>query len=343
MGSKKTAKEGITIVGGRPMHRAVDASLLPQGVEQVLTVAALDHRFREAVSRDPVAAAASKGIALDEVEAGLLRSVSPENLARMAERLVIPKSPGRRRFIKAVSASIVAMVTGKAVMLCSGCTGADSWVPDGGGEPEQKWMELAGHTCYVYLPATVVDYPGEPAPVMVALHGEAETCLSSVQRWNVAADSFGFSLIAVNWTEDAPTPQAKEELVADLDDIVAAFGDTYAVGGVFLSSRGASTPMAFSAGYLVQDHRWGAVAFLGGAPEGDWVNDADTLLQGLNESPPALYYVMGEQDADFGQATAFTGALSGKGVTVHKDQRAGSTADAVLNFSDIFQWLKDNA
>ena len=148
---------GVTIVGGRPMHRAVAAEELPQGVEQVLTIAALDHEFRESVGRDPVAAAAAKGIALDAVEAGLLRSAPPAQLAAMAERMVIPRDIGRRQFVKAVSASVVALVTGKAMMLCSGCTGADSsWGrPDAPGTAEQKWISLAGHTCYVYVPAAV--------------------------------------------------------------------------------------------------------------------------------------------------------------------------------------------
>ncbi|HQB43316.1 MAG TPA: Os1348 family NHLP clan protein, partial [Polyangiaceae bacterium] len=83
MGIKAGSPNGITIVGGRPMHRAVQATELPQGVEQVLTIAALDPVFRAQVARDPISAAAAKGIRLDPVEAALLQSMPAQRLAAM--------------------------------------------------------------------------------------------------------------------------------------------------------------------------------------------------------------------------------------------------------------------
>jgi hypothetical protein len=183
--------QGIpTIVGGRPMRRAVEVGDLPQGVERVLTLAALNHRFRADLLRDPIGAAASRGIALDPMEAALLGAARPDQLGAMADALIIPKSPDRRGFVKAVSASIVAMVTGKAFLLCSGCTGVDAWnrdaasLADGRGSdaPDQRWTTLNGYTVYLYLPRVVADDPTHGHPVMIALHGEDETCLASVQR-----------------------------------------------------------------------------------------------------------------------------------------------------------------
>jgi hypothetical protein len=336
----KQGQESVTIVGGRPMHRSVAVEELPQGVEQVLTLAALDHRFRVEVGRDPLAAAASKGIRLDPVEAALLAAAPPAQLAAMAERLVVPRGIGRRHFVEAVSASVVALVTGKAMLLCSGCTGADtSWgVPDGNA-PVQQWMNLAGHVCYVYVPAAVAA-AHTPAPLLVALHGADETCLASVQRWRTAADSFGFDLLAVNWTEDAPTPETWDALVADLPAIASAFATTYPIEGElrYLSSRGASTALAWRAGYLAAGG-FQAAALLGGVPDGDWVGDASPLVAAM-VATPALYYVLGAADPDHAAGSAFYTAVTGAGVVGHLDALAGSTADAVLDFSAIWQWLR---
>lgn len=330
----------ITIVGGRPMHRAVAVEELPQGVEQVLTVAALDHEFRVRVAADPVGAAASKGIALDPVETGLLRSVAPGQLAAMAERLVIPRDVGRRQFVKTVSASIVALVTGKAMLLCSGCTGADaSWGElDTPSTPTQRWMNLAGHTCYVYIPATVA-ISHAAAPVLVALHGQGETCLSSVQRWHTAADNHGFNLLAINWTEEAATPETWDALVADLPAVLEAFGGYYSVtpGQRFLTSRGPSATITWKAAYLAANGYAGD-ALLGGVPEGDWVGGAASLVAAMNATP-ALYYVLGRRDPDHAAGSAFYAAVTGRGVTGNLLELAGSTADAVLSFTDIWRWL----
>ncbi len=322
------------------MHRAIDAAQLPKGVEQVLTLAALDHTFRQRVAQDPVTAAQEKGIQLDEIEAKLLQSTKPDRLAQMSEKLVIPKKPGRRQFIKAVSASIVAMVTGKAVMLCSGCTGADTWVDD--KDPLQKWMDLGGHTCYVYLPKTVVAYPQSAAPVLVTLHGQGETCLSNVQRWYNTADMYGFSLISVNWTEEAITPEDKDKLIADLPQILDNFNNQYAIdrSNLYLSSRGESTPMIWEAGFLRDNQLWSGVVFLGGVPGGDWENNSAQLIEGIKTDPPALYYVIGKEDPEYSQAVAFCEAADQAGVDLHKDEVEGSTSRAVLSFSEIWTWIE---
>jgi hypothetical protein len=181
MSAKEEPSGSTTIVGGRPMRRAVEVSDLPQGVERILTLAALNQRFRTDLLRDPIAAAQSQGIVLDAVESSLLRAARPEQLAAMADRIVIPRSSDRRAFVKTVSASIVAMVTGKAIMLCSGCTGMDTWRRDAAtplgsdtgnadAGPVQQWMDLNGYTCYLYLPTAVAANPTLGHDVMAALH-----------------------------------------------------------------------------------------------------------------------------------------------------------------------------
>jgi hypothetical protein len=336
------------------MRRAVEVSDLPQGVERVLTLAALNHQFRADLLRDPVAAALRKGIVLDTVETALLRAARPEQLAAMADRIVIPPSTERRTFVKAVSASIVAMVTGKAVMLCSGCTGMDTWRRDASspgldaGDPDapvQQWIELNGYTCYLYLPRRLADLPTYEHSVMIALHGEDETCLASVQRWGTAADAHGFAIIAVNWTDVAATPASKSQLARDLSGIWQAYSTrwTYrSTSAVALSSRGASTAIAFQAACLEPSNTvWTGVAFLGGIPDGDWVTDPTTALASLQaQAPEFLYYLRGDADPEYAQATACVEALRNRGVTVYSPTVSGSLGNAVLDFSDICIYLR---
>lgn len=340
MGIKAGSPNGITIVGGRPMHRAVEATDLPQGVEQVLTIAALDPVFRAQVARDPISAAAAKGIRLDPVEAALLQSMPAQRLAAMTERLIIPRSSGRRTFMKAVSASIVAMVTGQAFLLCSGCTGADTFEPD--TEPEQRWMELAGYTCYVCIPTGIPEADAGTVPVVLALHGEGETCLSSAQRWQAVGEQAGFCLVAINWTEDARLPEQRKALVSHLQQIVEQLGEQLRIstGDVYLTARGMAADLLVDAVYLGGSSlSCKAVNLLGGAPKGDWIGQADTLLAPLGATPPKLCYVLGKVDDDYAQGKAFAEALVARGVTVHRQELEEATDSAKLSFADIWSWM----
>ena len=338
MGMKVGKRDGVTIVGGRPMHRAVETKDLPQGVEQVLTLAGLDPAFREAVAADPVAAAASKGIALDAIEAALLGAMPPADIAAMAERMIVPPRKDRRGFMKAVSASVVTMVTGNAFVLCSGCTGIDTFEePE---EPEQRWMTLAGYTCYVCVPSRDAD--SGSMPVMIALHGEGETCLSSAQRWENTGKAAGFVLVAINWTAEARLPEERSELIGKLQQMLSELSSELqlTVNDVYLSTRGVAASMVLQAAYL-GDHalQFRAVNMLGGVPDGDWAQDADQLLTGIS-TPPKLYYVLGDQDADFEQGKAFADALEAHGVTVEREVVSGSTDTAVLSFTEMWDWMK---
>ena len=340
MGMKVGNPDGVTIVGGRPMHRAVETKDLPQGVEQVLTLAGLDPDFRAAVAVDPVAAAAGKGIALDPVEAALLQSMPADAVAAMADKMIIPRKPGRRSFIKAVSASVVAMVTGNAFLLCSGCTGADTFEQDAG--PEQRWMTLAGYTCYVCIPSSAAEAGAPSLPVLVALHGEGETCLSSAQRWQAAGEQFGFCLVAINWTQDARLPEERDELIGKLDTLLSELASEVDIdkSSVYLTSRGVAADMLLKAGLLGKSPvKFKSVNMLGGVPDGDWTADAEALLSGMVASPPSLYCVLGKQDADYAQGKAFVDALAARGVSVQRDEVEGSTDTAILSFANIWSWM----
>jgi hypothetical protein len=340
--------EPITIVGGRPMHRAVDVTQLPTGIEQALTLAALDFAFRERFAHDPVGAALSKGIKLQDAERALLEHTPPQALRAMAEQIVMPRTMSRRQFVKPVAASIVAMITGSAFLLCSGCTGADSWQdPDASAEggANQLWMNLAGHTCYVYLCPKSVQSHSWAAPVIVALHDQGETCLSNVLRWRTAADSYNFNVVSVNWTEEPADQASLDKLATDLRAIATEFAQTYAAatGQQHLCSRGASTPIVWKAGFEHDPNAWGSAVFLGGMPAGDWTGAPDTALLNLVSPPPSLYHVIGTTDPELAAAQAMAAALTAKGATVKLQQVDGSTATAVLDFSSIWGWMTSHA
>ena len=364
----ESGKEGVTIVGGRPMHRAVSAEDLPVGVEQALTMAALDHRFRQRLQEDPVSATKEKGIRLDTVEAQLLASADPETLSQMARRTVSPprKGTSRRRFMKNVAASVAVLVGGKAFLLCSGCTGADTWEPhydagsDAGSDdesratrgafgPTQKWAVLSGYTCYLYQPESALEKGLANTPLLVALSDEDETCLSSVQRWTGAAKHYGFSILAVNWTE-APLSQAQRQELSDaLPRIVDEYEEEYAYDRrrCHLCSHGASTDMVARAGFDGAPHRWASLIFLGGVPQ----KSCGALVEGggsHTQPPPppaagglhlpALYYVIGRDDPQNAAAMDCAQELRSMDIDIKVHQVEGRSDTAVLRFSTLWEW-----
>jgi len=338
---EQNGPDGVTIVGGRPMRRAVPVSELPVGIEQLLTLAALDPAFLLQVMKDPVDAAKTRGIRLDETEAALLRGAGPDRLRQMADRLIVPKTIGRGTFLKTVAASIVAMVTGQAFLLCSGCTGADTWESDG-GKTRQDWVTFDGYTCYLYVPEALVADPTLPAPIMVALHGEGETCLSNVQRWHSAADAYGFVLLSVNWNEQPLTDAGLSDLIQALASLATLGLEGRASSGRFLCSRGTSTPLAFESGLVRHALAWDGVVLLGGVPAGDWVAQPDQAAATISDNPPAVYFVLGEADSEFAQAKACAAAMKAKGVTCQDKVVAGTTSSAVLEFATIWQWISSH-
>jgi len=357
MGRDDKKRDGVTIVGGRPMHRAVEVTDLPIGLEQALTVAALNYRFRDALRRNPVAAATAIGIRLDDAEVALMRTVSADRLADMARRMIPAPDASRRRFVKNAAASVVAMIAGKAFLLCSGCTGADTWGPmddytRAGNEdtrrpreipdPVQKMATLASHICYLYVPGKVLSRRGQPAPVLLALHDEGEMCISNVQRWSAAADNYGFSIVSVNWTEEPKSAEDLEQLAVDLKEILLQFGMEYPrdQARCYLASRGASTPIAFKAAFENHSGLWAAATFLGGVPMEGCIYGLDVEVPfPLVEQPPALYYVVGQADPDFNQQNLCLEMFSFYDIDLKVEWLTGTTDQAQLHFSTIWDWM----
>ena len=342
-------RDPVTIVGGRPMHRAVSTADLPMGLEQVLTVAGLNHRFRRRLQQDPVKAAASIGVELDETELMLLRSAGPERVAEMA-RCTVPPRDTRRQFIKGVAASVAALVAGEAYLLCSGCTGADSWERDQGpgadkGKPAAQLVStLAGYVCYLYVPGKVLNNMGSPHPMMLTLHDETETALAHNKRWAGVADQHGVSIVSVNWTEEPKTPADLDKLAKELSAVVKAFTKSYPVDADrrYIVSRGKATPIVYKAAFQNDSEFWAAAAFLGGTPLDKCEHGASIPgPANLVAKPPALYYLLGKKDADYTKANGCVEMFDFyKKMPFKSEQLDGTTDSAVLKFDEIWQWLE---
>lgn len=352
MADKTNRENDVTIVGGRPMRRMVDVTELPQGVEQVLTLAALSRSYREAVAKDPLNAAASKGILLDPIEADLLKAIPPKQIAAMAKGLIKPPGIGRRKFIKTVSASVAAMITGSGFLLCSGCTGEDGWESDTEpSDPEELWINLSGFTCYVYLPRG--RHPGAVSAdslipgTMVALHDENETCLASAQRWRTAADNFGFAILAVCWDEN--TTLDIEDTTLDglvIRDMLRSFHDDYGYDEMdILSGRGRAADISFELTFRNPLSPFGGLVLLGGYPGENWnVGGDDPIFDFESYGVPApLYYVIGKNDPEYDAAVEFNEQIRQylPNLAVSFQALEGTTTDAALNFSNILEWLMD--
>ena len=285
MSTRKVQHEaGVTIVGGRPMRRRVKVADLPVGIEQALTIAALNPAFREEFLADPVGTAARRGIEIDPVQAALLQAATPEQLRTTIDQMVIPGDMSRRQFSKKVAASVTAMVVGGSFFGLACPAGHDdddsayyddddfagddddsagddddsAGDDDSASEPQparQQWETLGGYTCYVYVPPAVRKKRG--APLHVALHDRGEDCLHIVQRWWRAADGLGFHLLAVN---GAPGRQ-------DLARIAEEYGQRCRTDRRYLSGYGAVVSEARSDG-------WAGAVMLDAAephdPEGIW-------------------------------------------------------------------------
>ncbi len=341
-------RDPVTIVGGRPMHRAVSTADLPVGLEQVLTVAGLNYRFRRLLQQDPLAAGRSIGVELDEAELMLLRAAGPERVGELARTTVPPKNT-RRGFVKTMAASVAALVAGEAFLLCSGCTGADTWVRDRGLSPDTAKAPvdlvstLAGHVCYLHVPGKVLGDMGSPHPVLVALHDESETALANSKRWAGVSDAHGVSIISVNWTEEPKTPADLDTLAKELSDVVDAFGKSYPADADrrYIVSRGKATPIVYKAAFLQDSGFWAAAAFLGGVPTDTCEHGASKPPPtGLVAAPPALYYLTGKKDPDFTKAEACAEMFEFyKKMPCKAEVLDEATASAVLTFDEIWQWM----
>lgn len=331
-------------------HREVPVGSLPVGIEQALTVAAINPRFRQQFLEEPAGAAARRGIRLDPVEEALLASVDPDQLHSMIDRMVIPGEMSRRGFTKSVAASVMAMVCGGQVLAEIGCMAVDGgigpedvWDDDSADDfaavqARQDWASLAGRSCYIYVPAALVGRAGRAAPLLVTLHGAGEDCLTSVQRWSDAADIHRLHLVSVNWDPDRDEPG---ELAAQLAPIAEAYCELHDVRPRtrVLAGNGAASPVVFRAAGE-SDPPWDGAILIGGLPAAG--SDGD-IAAGLSHVGPDLrtrvYHVIGEDDPDAPAARALADELATLGVPSHLEVLPGKAEQAMLSFPDIWRWL----
>jgi hypothetical protein len=231
------------------------------------------------------------------------------------------------------------MVSGAAFLNCAGCTGADGWDDSDADATGQNWESLAGYSCYTYIPAAIVN-SGLPAPLLVALHDESEDCLANIQRWQGAAENKSFQICSVNWDAEIAD---RVQLAADLVSIATAFGAAHQVDETMLclSGRGAATPIVWSALCELAGN-WHGAALLGGVPTGDWVNDSASAMAHMLPAAAGrqIYYCIGTQDSEYGQAVAFDTAMQGANMNIQTEVFPDTSVNSVsLSFGEVWDQI----
>lgn len=123
-GNKHTVK--TTIVGGQPPGNQRPLPPIPQGIEHLLSMAAVNPRFGQALLLQREEAINASGVRLSTTEHGILGAVDPDALQQMIRSVHqgIPEQD-RRSFLNRSAAALVALVGGGlAVGGASGCPGA---------------------------------------------------------------------------------------------------------------------------------------------------------------------------------------------------------------------------
>jgi hypothetical protein len=126
------AEPGTTIVGGQPDGRRQRGVVsVPVGLEQLLFTAATDAVFRVELVRDRERAAWRRGLALTESERSVLAVAPRVQLEAMIDHIdVSEQNLKRRRFMRAVAATVVTLAASTGLGACGGQDGK----PAAGGE-----------------------------------------------------------------------------------------------------------------------------------------------------------------------------------------------------------------
>jgi len=123
---------GRTIVGGRPRVRRKMKLKIPIGIEKLLCRAAAAPELKRELLEERDSALARIGDELNDVELEVLRSIPPESLAAMIERIDLKRHP-RRRFMKGVMVAAFAATAATTSVVSVGCeftgNGADDVPP----------------------------------------------------------------------------------------------------------------------------------------------------------------------------------------------------------------------
>ena len=115
-----------TIVGGQPPGNERGLGGVPVGVEELLSMAAVDPEFARALVARLEETIQASGVALTGSERAILSSVGPGNLETMIDgvRGVMPDEQ-RREFLGRSAAAVFLLASGAS--LAGGAAGCDSW------------------------------------------------------------------------------------------------------------------------------------------------------------------------------------------------------------------------
>lgn len=122
-----------TIVGGQPPGNERAPGGIPVGVEELLSMAAVEPEFAQALMERPEETIQASGVALTESEQAILKSVGPGNLAAMIDgvRGVMPDEQ-RRDFLGRSAAAVLLLASGVG----SGAAACDWGMKATGSRPD---------------------------------------------------------------------------------------------------------------------------------------------------------------------------------------------------------------
>lgn len=197
-----------TVVGGRPRgSREFNGLKLSLNIDYLLTRAALNESFKKELMEDPIGTCERHGFNLSESEKILLSSMSKEELEATINSIFPPMNQSRRRFMKAVPKSIVALITGRALLELYGCPTGITTEDIGDGEERNQhsdtrneinlWINLASYRCYLYVPNLTSE---TPLSLTLLFHAYGETSLEMIERVSETARTHNTALLSVNWS-----------------------------------------------------------------------------------------------------------------------------------------------
>jgi hypothetical protein len=136
---------------GRRAERSGQSA--PGGIELLLTIAAVDEEFAEALFADPSATIERSGVALSPPERAIVLSTSPSALRQMVAKIE-PRIPehDRRAFLERSAAALLTLVGGGIALGATGCP-SKGHRPDRPEERETKKKAKAAATGETARPA----------------------------------------------------------------------------------------------------------------------------------------------------------------------------------------------
>jgi len=317
-----------TSIAGRSAGDAGECGF-PLGLDRVLVRAATDPAFRAALLADRRTAVAEAGLRLTDSEATILDAIPVEQLRQTIERVFVPRE-SRRGFVKAASASVVALLAGEAVWNTAACGGAEGDVPNFPDVqvPGDYEISLGGFGCLLHVPTGHT--AGSPTPLCLAFHGTTQANVDFAAFWRPVAEAQRFLVAAVGWTGSADAAAA---VAAGMLDSLTNDYDLNLAAPIVAAGFGAGATIALDAA-LFRDPRFtGAIALSGAAP-------SDYASRPLADTRTCAFCSVGRADPNHDLVVTQEAFFRGAGLSTHLVELDGGTDIALHDPAAAWSWIR---